>query len=59
MNLTPDYVLHKMTYQNVMLYAHATPTYDPEEEKDKNVPDANDPSLFVDAPDEEIVTCIH
>lgn len=48
LNVPPDYVLHEMTYQNVMLYSHATPSYKSEKKEkgrewDESL-DANNPA---------------
>lgn len=66
--VTPDYVLHEMTYLNVVMYSNATPSYDYETDKQNdNDPkskfrpelDANNPDNFNDLPDEELITTIH
>lgn len=31
--MTPDYILHNISYQNLLLYAAATPSYDTNKEK--------------------------
>lgn len=53
-----------MTYENVRLYSHATPSYDPDDNKEEVEGfnpdiDANNPDNFKDCPDEEIITSLH
>ena len=31
--MTPDYILHEISHQNLLLYAAATPSYDTDKEK--------------------------
>ena len=56
MNLTPDYVLYEMSYENLILYSRAAPHFDDEGEKeiewDESM-DANNPENFTD--NEEVV----
>lgn len=44
-NLTPDYVLYKMSYTNTILYSAVLPSYDSKEKEPKKekVIDADDP----------------
>ncbi|MEL7586663.1 MAG: hypothetical protein AAGU19_08100 [Prolixibacteraceae bacterium] len=44
-NLTPDYVLYKMSYANVIMYSAVLPSYDDEKEskEDEEVINADDP----------------
>ncbi len=44
--VTPHYVLHETTYENLVLYGYATPVYDSDDkdEFDERI-DANDPRL--------------
>ena len=39
--VTPDYILHQMTWENLILYGYATPTYD-DDDWDESI-DANNP----------------
>ena len=43
-NLTPDYVLHEMSYANISLYSSVLPSYDDETgDKGERVIKADDP----------------
>lgn len=67
LGVTPEYVLHNMTYQNVMLFSHATPTYESKKEDKKGNKngtqwewddslDANNPDNFNDEPTGKVTT---
>lgn len=45
LGVTPEYVLHEMTYENLLMYGYATPVLDLEDKKDDWDPalDANNP----------------
>lgn len=49
LHATPDYILHGISYENLLLYSQASPSYDtdkkPEEEWDESI-DANNPDNF-------------
>lgn len=42
---TPDYVLYEMTYENLIMYGYATPSYDPDEQDWDEDIDANNPKM--------------
>lgn len=42
---TPDYVLYEMTYENLIMYGYATPSYDPDEKDWDEDIDANNPKM--------------
>lgn len=48
LGVSPDYVLNEMSYENLIMYGNATPTYDSEktEEKWDDSLDANNPANF-------------
>jgi hypothetical protein len=47
LGVTPDYVLHSMTYENMIMYGFATPTYDLDDKDDWDESlDANNPDNF-------------
>lgn len=49
LGVSPDYVLYEMTYENLIMYGYATPTYDEEDEKGikfDESKDANNPDNF-------------
>ena len=47
LGVTPDYVLHAMTYENMIMYGFATPTYDLDDKDDWDESlDANNPDNF-------------
>lgn len=55
LNTTPDYVLYEMSYENMLMYGYAAPSFDDEEsaeEWDDSI-DANNPDNFNDNEDEE------
>lgn len=54
LNTTPGYVLYEMSYENLLMYGYAAPSYDDEEaeEWDDRL-DANNPDNFNDNADEE------
>lgn len=57
LGVTPDYVLN-MTYENFLMYGYATPTYDTDEDENKNwdaSKDANNPDNFEVNGEEEFV----
>lgn len=47
LGVTPDYVLHGMTYENLIMYGYATPTFDDDDSTafDESK-DANNPNNF-------------
>lgn len=48
LNATPEYILHEISYQNLVLYSSAAPSYsskEKEEEWDDSI-DANNPDNF-------------
>lgn len=55
LGVTPDYVLHSMTYENMIMYGFATPTYDDEKDDWDESLDANNPENFKGA-SEGVVT---
>lgn len=56
---TPDYILHGISYNNLLLYNSASPSYNSKEKKEEKPwnesLDANNPDNFKDKPDEEYV----
>lgn len=54
---TPDYILHGISYQNLLLYNSASPSYDLEKKSEEREwddrLDANNPDNFKDIPLEE------
>lgn len=62
--VTPDYILYEMTYENVLMYSHATPTYESDDDiTDDNKKngfrpelDANNPDNFNNLDDDDMVT---
>lgn len=44
--VTPDYILHKMTWENLLMYGYATPVYDADDDWDESL-DANNPKNFM------------
>jgi len=46
LGVTPDYVLHSMTYENMIMYGFATPIYDSDEDDWDESLDANNPNNF-------------
>lgn len=47
LGVTQDYVLHSMTYENMIMYGFATPTYDLDDKDDWDESlDANNPDNF-------------
>lgn len=62
-NVTPEYALYEMSYQNAIMYARAVPMpYDKSEDADKPLfdesLDACNPANFEDFDNEEIVRAI-
>lgn len=56
MNLTPDYVLYEMSYENLIMYSRAAPHFDDEDSKEvewDESKDANNPDNFTNN-DEEV-----
>lgn len=47
LEVSPEYVLHNMTYENLVMYGYATPTFDDDDEVvyDESL-DANNPNNF-------------
>lgn len=43
-NLTFDYVIHELSYENLMMYSAVLPTYESPKDKNKEVVDADDPA---------------
>lgn len=57
LGVSPDYVLHQMTYENVIMYGFATPVYDPDDKNDWDPSlDANDPSNIKNGNESGVVT---
>jgi hypothetical protein len=64
-SLTPDYVLHEMSYANMILYSSVIPSYDDlkksRDKKQEDGPkyderlDANNPKNFTTGKDREVV----
>ena len=49
MNVSPDYILYEISYENLLLYSAATPLYDDEKDEDDGWDeslDANNPDNF-------------
>lgn len=62
LTLTPDYVLHEMSYTNIMMYSSVLPSYeDYKNSKQSDRPkfdaskDANNPDLFNNSDQDEVV----
>lgn len=55
LNTTPDYVLYEMSYENLLMYGYAAPSYDDEEDDWDESLDANNPDNFDDNEEEEFV----
>ena len=54
LNTTPDYVLYEVSYENLLMYGYAVPSYDDEEAEEwGDRLDANNPYNFNDNADEE------
>lgn len=54
LNVSPNYVLYEMSYENLLLYSKATPCYDDEKDEWDEALDANNPNNFKDSNNEEI-----
>lgn len=54
LNVTPDYVLYEMTYENLIMYSAATPQFDDEKDEWDDSLDANNPDNFKKFNDKEI-----
>lgn len=54
LNTTPEYILHGISYENLLLYSKATPCYDDEKDKWDASLDANNPDNFKTATNKEI-----
>lgn len=55
LHCTPDYILHQISYENLVLYSSAAPSYDSadkEDEWDDSI-DANNPNNFNNDTDDE------
>ena len=55
MSVTPEYVLDKVTYQNLIMYSKVVPCYDDEQDDWDESIDANNPDNFSNSADEEII----
>lgn len=54
LNSTPDYVLYETSYENLLMYGYAAPSYDDEDEQEwDDSLDANNPDNFNDDDEEE------
>lgn len=57
LNVSPDYILYDISYENVIIYTRATPQYDDEKQEWDERLDANNPNNFNnDSDEEEFVT---
>lgn len=56
LNTTPGNILYEMSYENLLMYSYAAPSYDDEgeEEWDESL-DANNPDNFNDNEEEEYI----
>ena len=56
LNTPPNYVIYEMSYENLLMYGYAAPSYDDEEteEWDESL-DANNPDNFDDNEEEEFI----
>lgn len=55
MNTTPDHILYEMSYENMVMYSAATPSYDDERDDWDEGIDANDPNNFKNKNEEVFV----
>lgn len=57
LGVPPDYVLNEMSYENLIMYGNATPTFDSDKKEDDwdDSLDANNPANFSQESEEEIV----
>ena len=58
LRVTPEYVLHELTYENLVMFGYATPIFDPDEHKKEEdwnpALDANDPDNNKEQGDGEV-----